>query len=754
MDENRALKKHLHIQNYYILSTKIVTDNIIVYQAENMKQNREVALYEYFPKEIAKRHYKTESDSLVYVHPSNSQFFSSQKSILKEIYDKLKLISHPSIPVIYETIETNGTLYIATQIKDKALSLDEQLHNDKNLFSEQFLGRLALKITRIFAILQRHDLQASNLTLQNILLNSVNEEPLFLYTDYKAFNQNTIQESIKELGKMLESILNVNSVIQTYSASLQGLIKRMTSDEASKQFKTFEELQTLLQSYESIPSQQECTLDEKKSAPLSPLTSFITILLSLGFLYYIFTQSNITPQNLNWFDSLRYHILGYVGNAKAQSTLGLMYEKGYYVDANIHEAIQWYTKVADEDEDVQITLANIYKNVDSVKDSKKSLEIMMQLAHKNNLYAQKLVGYSYLKGEGVAKDYKEARHWFERADAQGDAYACGIIGWMYETGNGANKNFSKALEYFKKGATRNDDYSKKSIARVEEKINEETKTNLYNQSRKNYEIGIAYEYGKGKAKNHKLAVEYYMKAAQIKHPYAAFRIGQIYERSNEIQRDYNAAFYWYKKAAEENADSLAYYRVSKLYRAGHGVMKNDALAFQWCKEAAERGLGVARGIMGASYEYGWGTQKNYDQARYWYQLAIESGYNNARDSLEKLNEKISAQAKIQATPQVRNIQRTTTKVSTPKTVTYTSRANELEVVNIRSCLACHGQYFEKRAFGKSAIVSRMSKSQIITALKGYKRGTYGGAMKGVMRGQVIRYSDRALEKVAKTIAGN
>ena len=72
-------------------------------------------------------------------------------------------------------------------------------------------------------------------------------------------------------------------------------------------------------------------------------------------------------------------------------------------------------------------------------------------------------------------------------------------------------------------------------------------------------------------------------------------------------------------------------------------------------------------------------------------------------------------------------------------------------VNGKACAACHGANFEKHAMGKSKIVSEMTHADIATALKGYKAGTYGGPMKGVMKGQVSRYSDADLEAFAQTI---
>jgi len=68
-----------------------------------------------------------------------------------------------------------------------------------------------------------------------------------------------------------------------------------------------------------------------------------------------------------------------------------------------------------------------------------------------------------------------------------------------------------------------------------------------------------------------------------------------------------------------------------------------------------------------------------------------------------------------------------------------------------ACIGCHGKSFEKKAMGKSKVVKEMSKEDIVTALKGYKDGSYGGAMKAMMKGQVASLSDADMEAIADSI---
>jgi cytochrome c553 len=69
----------------------------------------------------------------------------------------------------------------------------------------------------------------------------------------------------------------------------------------------------------------------------------------------------------------------------------------------------------------------------------------------------------------------------------------------------------------------------------------------------------------------------------------------------------------------------------------------------------------------------------------------------------------------------------------------------------KKCAACHGATGEKVALGKSKVIKDLSKEQIITAIKGYKDGSYGGPMKALMKGQVASLSDADAEAVAEFI---
>jgi cytochrome c len=76
----------------------------------------------------------------------------------------------------------------------------------------------------------------------------------------------------------------------------------------------------------------------------------------------------------------------------------------------------------------------------------------------------------------------------------------------------------------------------------------------------------------------------------------------------------------------------------------------------------------------------------------------------------------------------------------------------LNASNYGACAGCHGINGEKKALGKSAVITGWDVNRTIAALNGYKDGSYGGSMKGIMKGQVMRLSKKDIENLAIEIS--
>lgn len=86
------------------------------------------------------------------------------------------------------------------------------------------------------------------------------------------------------------------------------------------------------------------------------------------------------------------------------------------------------------------------------------------------------------------------------------------------------------------------------------------------------------------------------------------------------------------------------------------------------------------------------------------------------------------------------------------TIIAAATAASLSAASIAACAGCHGADFSKPALGKSQVVKGWDAAKIEASLKGYKDGTYGGPMKGVMTGQVKNLSEADIKDMAAQIA--
>ncbi len=105
-------------------------------------------------------------------------------------------------------------------------------------------------------------------------------------------------------------------------------------------------------------------------------------------------------------------------------------------------------------------------------------------------------------------------------------------------------------------------------------------------------------------------------------------------------------------------------------------------------------------------------------------------------------------------------EKTVEEVTTTKEA-ITHKAEEVQAVTtaaidgatlFQKCTSCHGQKAEKVALGKSQIIAGWDVSKLSGAMHGYKDGSYGGAMKALMQGQVKSLSDEKIEALSEYIS--
>ncbi|TKI70244.1 c-type cytochrome [Sulfurimonas crateris] len=139
----------------------------------------------------------------------------------------------------------------------------------------------------------------------------------------------------------------------------------------------------------------------------------------------------------------------------------------------------------------------------------------------------------------------------------------------------------------------------------------------------------------------------------------------------------------------------------------------------------------------------------------------ESVAQSAEEVKEEVATKVEEvkEAVVETAEQVK--EEVTTKVEEAKEV-VTAKVEEAETAIAEAqvdgaklyqvCAGCHGADGSKAALGKSQIIQGWDAKKTADALNGYKAGTYGGAMKGIMVGQVSKLGDAEIQALSEHIS--
>lgn len=128
----------------------------------------------------------------------------------------------------------------------------------------------------------------------------------------------------------------------------------------------------------------------------------------------------------NFGEAARWYLkLAQQGDVRAQTTIGLMYSRGYGVKKDPQVAHRWWSfAAAANDPGAQYNLGLAYANGDGVaQDYSQAAQWYSQAAQRTHVQAQFNLGMLYHEGKGVAHDPVRAYCWVKVASLQGDELA-------------------------------------------------------------------------------------------------------------------------------------------------------------------------------------------------------------------------------------------------------------------------------------------------------------------------------------------
>ncbi|MBR3410175.1 MAG: sel1 repeat family protein [Candidatus Methanomethylophilaceae archaeon] len=231
------------------------------------------------------------------------------------------------------------------------------------------------------------------------------------------------------------------------------------------------------------------------------------------------------------------------GHAGAQYRLGLCYESGKGAEKSRSEAARWLRMAADQGHagaSSELNKLNREGAVYSCSDAEVA-ESYRKEAGRGDAEAQYRLGLCYRYGDGVPQSAEEAARWFRMAADQGHPTATLKL---------------EELERTRKAAGR-------AGQRAGREAVEPAGLGTRGPNRGGYELESAQKPVLG-------SIDACMRAAEEGDVDAMYRLGELYESGEGVDRSLEEALRWYSRAAELG-HSKAQFKRGALYQRGYGI---------------------------------------------------------------------------------------------------------------------------------------------------------------------------------------
>ena len=290
------------------------------------------------------------------------------------------------------------------------------------------------------------------------------------------------------------------------------------------------------------------------------------------------------------------------------------------IEGFAEQSIQWYDRAVTEDHpEATLALARIYRNGALVSADDQKAMALLTRAEAYGLDQAKLeiAGYYHRGSQTTEPDHDKEMAILRELAAKENPVALYILGQRYEKGGIVEKDSQKALQWY-------------------------LKAHQLKEQRAANQIGILYETGAGGtidgAPDFDEALKWYEAASQFGDRNGFANLARFYQYGIGRPKDLDKAANYYVKAAE-NGSASAYCKLADT------LLQIEANQFG---EQRQRTLGRAKTL----YEYGLKRDKAYcarrygryfetelkdkQNARHWYETAIANGDVPARSLLEPL----------------------------------------------------------------------------------------------------------------------
>ena len=151
-----------------------------------------------------------------------------------------------------------------------------------------------------------------------------------------------------------------------------------------------------------------------------------------------------------------------------------------------------------------------------------------------------------------------------------------------------------------------------------------------------YRIGKMHCYGLGTEQDYEKAFEWFLKSAQEGNKFAQYSLANLYYYGNGVEKDLSQAFWWYRKSSEQG-QPYASYAVAQMYSKGEYVAENKETAQRYYKAALSGFLELESKDqaddnlfykLGSMFKNGLGTEADISKAIDYFKRSAEMNNKN------------------------------------------------------------------------------------------------------------------------------
>lgn len=326
------------------------------------------------------------------------------------------------------------------------------------------------------------------------------------------------------------------------------------------------------------------------------------------------------------------------GDEKAALLLGLLYDRGIGVSADLDRAIYWYQQAGHNAVNQFILGTYAAEGMGMEKNKDQGMEKLQQSINDQFSYAD--FNMAVLQQQSQENFLPNLSHAYEL----GNSHAGIVLADYYLSAGDDPEKMKQARQIYEGLANKGDQDAQLKLAYMEQKglgspINLVAAQQWYTASADQgnsvaeYLLGQFYQLGGQGDPDYSLARQWYQKAA-ANLPEALVALGFVDET---VDDNYAQALSYYEQATEKG-DALGIYNLALMYLYGKGTPVNFEKANSLFIEAAAKNVSEAMYQLGTIYFVGLGLPRDEQHALVWFKKAAELGDSNALYELGLLSE--------------------------------------------------------------------------------------------------------------------